>query len=402
MLRIDEAKKAIFDHIKPPTPEMASVYDAFGRILIEDAVADCDIPLSDNSAMDGYAVIAADVQSASPDAPVILEALETIPAGKAPENTVAPGKASRIMTGAAMPTGADAVVMVEDTCTETEDRVFIFNAVKSGRNVRRAGEDVAAGTVVLHKGRRLTAADLGMLSATGHESIMIARRPAVGIISTGDEIIPPNSVPTPGQVRNSNSYSLLGQCAEAGATPLLYGIIPDSRREIKEALITAAKECDIVLTSGGVSAGDFDEVREIIRELGEIVFWKVRMKPGKPLVFGIISGMPVFGLPGNPVSVMVCFEIFVRPCILKMMGAAEIERPRLQAVLENDLSERQSDRHLILRGVASFASGGYRIRTTGPQGSGILSSMVKANSLFMVPAGGEMPRAGDTVEFFFI
>lgn len=402
MLKTDEAKKAVLDRMKPACPELVSVWESFGRILIEDTIADCDIPLSDNSAMDGYAVIADDVQGASKDAPATLDVLETVPAGKVPEKNVTSGKASRIMTGAAMPSGADAVVMVEDTRADGDSRVRIFNKVKSGRNVRRAGEDVAAGSVVLQKGRRISAAHMGMLSATGHEFVVVSRRPVVGIISTGDEIIPPSSIPGPGQVRNSNSFSLLGQCLEAGASPQLYGIIPDSHAQIKEAIGAAAAECDIVLTSGGVSAGDFDEVREIIGELGKIIFWKVAMKPGKPLVFGDIGGTPVFGLPGNPVSVMVCFELFVRPCILKMLDAVEIERPRLQAVLENDLAERASDRQLILRGVATFESDGYHIRTTGPQGSGILSSMVQANSLFMIPSGGEIPRAGDIVEFFFI
>ena len=403
MLEFQEAVDRILEHMKPAESQSVPVTEALGRILAEDVAADADIPVSDNSAMDGFAVRAADVAAATPDAPVRLSVLETIPAGAVPEHEVREGACSRIMTGAVMPAGADAVVMVEDTQDDGDDHVLIKTDVNPAKtNVRFAGEDVKSGAVVLWRGRRLRAADLGMLAAAGRVDVQVAHRPVVGVLSTGDEIVPPTEPLAPGRVRNSNSYSLLGQCLAAGVIPRVYDIVPDTFEAVTRALEIAATECDFILTSGGVSMGEFDEVRHAVTERGKLIFWQVRMKPGKPLLFGEIGGTPVVGLPGNPVSVMVGFEMFIRPAVMKIMGASEIHKQRHRGVLDHDLRMRMGRRVVILRAVATLHDDGYHLETTGPQGSGILTSMVVANCLAILPSAPEPPKKGDTLEFFFL
>lgn len=402
MIEYTEAINAVLEKVRPIGVEQVSIAEAMGRVLAEDIISDSPVPLCDNSAMDGFAVIAGDVKSASEQAPARLEVIETIPAGKVPAMEVAPGRAARIMTGGVMPEGADSVVMVEHTRPDGDNHVFIMDAIKKGRNVRLSGEDVPEGRAVLKKGVRIAFSDLGMIATAGRDSISVAKRPVAGIISTGDEIIAAGETIVPGKVRNSNSHSLYGQCLEAGAAPKMYGIVADRKKEVTEIVKRAAGECDIILTSGGVSAGDFDEVKGVLKELGKIVFWKVRMKPGKPVVFGEIGDSLIFGLPGNPVSVMVCFELLARPAILKMTGAGQIHRTRYQGTLDHDMREKKPGRMYVHRGIATFKDGGFIISDTGPQGSGMLSSMVAANCMFIAPADSPTPKKGDTVEFFLI
>lgn len=400
MIEIADAKRIILENVELLDCEMVHITNALDRVLAEDIVADSDAPFSDNSAMDGFAVRASDVTGASPDTPVRLEVIETIPAGAVPQLKVGPGQATRIMTGAMVPDGADAVLMVEDTSMSGEREVLIMKSASGKRHIRRAGEDVRAGEVVLSAGRILRPADIGMIATCGRIAVRVARRPVVGIFSTGDEIIAPDLPLSPGKVRNSNSFSIYAQCLRMGAIPRLLGIVPDEKSELLPALTRAAAACDLILTTGGVSMGEYDEVRKTVETEGEILFWKVRMKPGKPIVFGRIGGKPIFGLPGNPVSCMVGVELFVRSAILKMMGASETDPQRIRGIMEHDLKSGSRDE--LLRGVARAESSGYRIAAVGHQGSHILSGMSRANCLIYLPGTGSAVSKGEHLEFFFI
>ncbi|MFA6449056.1 MAG: gephyrin-like molybdotransferase Glp [bacterium] len=396
MLSIEEAVRMILDCVETTGTELVSLTEAFGRILAEEIRADADVPFTDNSAMDGYAVRAECVLGASAEKPAELEVIGEAPAGTVLDVEITPGTAVRIMTGAPIPRGADAVVMVEYTETNS-GRAKIKTGARPGENIRRAGEDVLKGELLFSPGRRIGAADAGVIASAGRMKAAVGRRPVVGIISTGDEIVEPGEPSGPGRVRNSNSYSLYSLCLAAGAAPAYLGIIPDRRAEIETAFRDAARSCDVILTSGGVSAGDYDFVKAILEEIGDIKFWKVAMKPGKPIAFGRIGGALLFGLPGNPVSVMVGFEMFVRPALLKMMGASVLSRPRATARMEHELKEKPS-RTKIMRGIASRDENGLSVRTTGGQGSGILKSMVLANCFIIMPEGLGSLGKGDAVE----
>jgi molybdopterin molybdotransferase len=396
MLTIDEAVRTILDSVAPLGTEPVGLTDAYGRILGEVIIADSDVPFSDNSAMDGYAVRAENVSGASEKSPVTLEVIGEAPAGTLFEEKIVSGTAVRIMTGATVPRGADAVVMVE--YTEAKDgRAIIKTSARAGENIRRAGEDIKKGSLLFSPGLAISAADIGVIASAGRASVKAGKRPVVGIISTGDEIVEPGMPAGAGKVRNSNSYTLYSLCLAAGAAPRYLGIIPDRRAELESAFRGAAQSCDAVLTSGGVSAGDYDFVKDLLQEIGDINFWKVAMKPGKPIAFGRIGNTPLFGLPGNPVSVMVGFEMFVRPALRKMMGAAELFRPHAAARLEHEVKEKTS-RTKILRGIATRSDGGITVRTTGGQGSGILMSMVLANCFIIMPEGIGAFSKGDAVE----
>ncbi len=396
MLDINEAMERILGSVRPLGVEKVDILESGGRVLGQEVYADSDVPYNDNSAMDGYAVIAADVSGSSDSSPVELEVLEEIPAGSVPSREVVAGKASRIMTGAPMPDGANAVVMVEYTEKEG-DRVRIKAPVGEGANIRRAGEDIQRGQLLFSPGRQLKPADIGVLSSAGLSEVEVGRRPVVGIITTGDEIVEPSEPAGRGRVRNSNGYTLYSLCASCGAVPKFFGIVPDAREKLEKVFAEAAETCDVIITSGGVSVGDFDLVKTVIEEMGSVDFWRVRMKPGKPLAFGAMGGRPLFGLPGNPVSVMVNFEMFVRPLLLSMMGAREFQRKRTTGKLEHEYTEKPT-RTKIIRGVASRTRDGLTVRTTGMQGSGILMSMVLANCFFVMPEGLKKLKKDDVVE----
>jgi molybdopterin molybdotransferase len=396
MISIDEAVKMILDSVPPAGTETVPLTEAYGRILAEEIRADSDVPYSDNSAMDGFAVCAESVAGASEESPAELEIVGEIAAGGGAGAEVRPGAAVRIMTGAQAPRGADAVVMIE--YTETRGGVVLVKApVKSAANIRLAGEDIKKNQLLFSAGRKIGAADAGVMASAGYKEIKVGRRPVVGVISTGDEVVEPDEAAGPGKVRNSNSYTLYALALSAGASPRYLGIIPDRREAVEAAFRGAARECDVILTSGGVSAGDYDFVKEILGEIGDVRFWKVSMKPGRPIAFGRVEGKPLFGLPGNPVSVMVGFEMFVRPALLKMAGAAEIFRRRTSARAEHDIADKP-ERTKIFRGIATHGAGGATVRTTGSQGSGVLTSMVLANCLIVVPDGTAVVKKGETVE----
>ncbi len=414
MISIEKALNIVLKTVKPLDAVDVPLEAALGLTLAEDVVSRDNIPSFDNSAMDGYAVRAADVAGATPETPVILDVIADIKAGDALVAEVGPGQAIRIMTGAQMPTGADTVVRVEDTTTggsgaregfATDDGdasaslrpVSIVAAVKAGRNVRRAGEDVAAGETVLRAGQEIKPAEIGLLASLGFPVIKTIRRARIAVITTGDELVEVDKPLGPGKIRNSNAYSLAAQIKAAGAEPFKMGIAADTKSAARALFDRALTDADIVLTTGGVSVGKYDVVKDVLHEMGaETGFWKVAQKPGKPLGFWTLKGKPVFGLPGNPVAAMVCFEEYVRPALRKMMGYAFLFRPEVQAILQSDMRKRPGRTHLI-RVRVEMREGKYYVDSTGPQGSGILKSMVLADGLAFIPAEAEFVTAGERV-----
>ena len=314
---------------------------------------------------------------------------------------VTPGTAIRIMTGAPIPPGADAVVRFEDTRQEGE-WVEIFKEVPVGKNVRYAGEDVREGALILPKGTEIRPQEVGMLAALGHPTALVHRRPRVGILATGDEVIEIDAPWQPGKIRNANSYSNAAQVLRYGGVPVLLGIARDDVEELTEKIRSALEQrVDLLLTSGGVSVGDFDVVKKVLVAEGEIAFWRVRMKPGKPLAFGHIQGVPILGLPGNPVSAMVSFELFARPAILKMLGKTRLAKPTVEATLVDGI-ERKDDRRHFVRVMLTWREGGYEARLTGDQGSGILLSMVKAQGLAIIPEDADRLPPGAKVRVMML
>jgi len=398
MKTVEEAREEILRHFHVLESEEVHILEALGRVLAEEIVSDINIPPFDNSAMDGYAVQAADTRGASRENPVRLRVLADLAAGYTTEVTVEPGTAVRIMTGAPLPAGADAVVPFEDTDEGLNGRrrspheVLIMKEVEPRRNVRDAGEDVRQGETVLTAGTVLRPQEIGVLASLGRSRIRVVRRPRVAILATGDELVEIEEPLQPGKIRNSNSYSNYAQVLKYGGVPIKLPIardtVADVRARIEEGLRQGA---DLFLTSGGVSVGEFDVVKQVLSDMGEVTFWRVRMQPGKPMAFGHIREVPLIGLPGNPVSAMVVFEQFARPAILRMGGHTRLRKPEVTAVLL-DKARAYRDRVRFLRAIVTQAEDGtYQAHLTGPQGSGILTSMVKANGLAVIPAGPDLP-----------
>ena len=382
MITVEKATREILDAIPVLGLEKVNILEALGRVLGEDVFAPRNIPPQDNSAMDGFAVNAEDTMGASPENPLLFEIKEDIPAGHMPQKIVGFAEAARIMTGAAIPRGADAVVPIEDTDME-EDRVKILVPVEKGENVRYSGEDVRLGELVLPRGKRVRPAEIGMLASLGRSFVAVHQKPLVAILATGDELVEVDGLVSPAVIVSSNSYSLAAQVVEAGGIPLHIGIAKDRVDDLKEKYQSALR-ADIIVSSAGVSVGDYDLVKDVIQDLGtDIQFWKVAMRPGRPLVFGTMAGKPVFGLPGNPVSSMVSFEQFVRPAIRKMTGHTALFRKTIQASLKEKVEKKPGLRY-FLRGIIGEEKGKYTVVTTGEQGSGILKSMVMANGIIVL------------------
>ena len=405
MLSVEEALERILGEFHPLGPERVPILEALGRVLAEDVYAGEDIPPYANSSMDGYAVQAADTAGASRQAPRRLHVIADLAAGYVSEMEVTPGAAIRIMTGAPIPPGADAIVRVEDTQAQGE-WVDVFVKVPAGLYIRPAGEDVHQGELVLQRGMIVRPPEIGMLATLGHPAVQVVRRPRVAILATGDEVVEIDAPLAPGKIRNANSYSNAAQVLQCGGIPIMLGIARDRVQELTEKIRAGlAQGVDLFLTSGGVSVGDFDVVKDVLAAQGEINFWRVRMKPGKPMAFGRlsfrakrgISLVPVLGLPGNPVSVMVAFEMFVRPAILKMLGMTALARPTVEAVLMDGVKDKDERRH-YLRARVEQQEGEYRAYLTGEQGSGILSSMVKANALVVIPEEWTCAPSGARVQ----
>lgn len=401
MISVEEALEKVLSYVKVLDSVEAPILECLGQALAGDVYSSFDIPPRDNSAMDGYAVRAADIAGASPSTPVYLDIIGEIRAGAIPDRAVTAGAAIRIMTGAFMPDGADTVVKFEDT-DETQrtgqplKHIGIMKSIEKGQNVRYAGEDVGTGQLVFKRGTILRPSEIGVLASLGIARAKVIRRPAVAILATGDELVELGQPLSEGRIYNSNSYSAAAQVLRYGGIPRILGIARDTTEDLEPKIIEALSD-DMLLTTGGVSMGDYDLVKEVLAAQGEISFWKVRMKPGKPLAFGTIKGVPHLGLPGNPVSSMITFELFARPAILKMMGKPVTQKPTVEAISESYIKNTDG-RRVYSRAIVRKESDRYYASTTGPQGSGILTSMSMANALAIVPEDVDAIKEGDMVK----
>lgn len=414
MISVEEALERLLSQVEVLGREEVPILDALGQVLAEDVRSDINVPPLDNAAMDGYAVQARDTAGATPSAPRILRVIGTVAAGSPPDLEVTRGTAIRIMTGAAIPRGADSVVKFEDTDEAQRQEkeikeIGICAEARVGDNVRCAGEDIAAGSLVLAAGTLLRPAHIGLLASVGRCRVSVIARPVVAIIATGDELAEVGEKLPYGKIYNSNSYSVAALARRYGAIPRMLGIARDNKASLAEA-IKAGLDADMLITTGGVSMGDYDVVKDILAEQGEIGFWTVRMKPGKPIAFGTIKGVDGsgtlrtithLGLPGNPVSSMVTFEVFARPAILKMMGRKDLEKPTIEAVLQDRVINKDG-RRVFTRVIVQRGEKGYEARITGPQGSGILTSMGLANGLAIIPEDEKEALPGTTVKVMML
>ena len=393
MLSVAEAQEKVLAAIEPLAPVTVLVADALGLTLAEDLRAPHPLPRFDNSAMDGYAVRAADTA----DAPVELRlAGEVRAGGRGAEPNVAPGSAVRIMTGAPVPPGADAIVPVEVT-EESGDVVKIMESTVAGRHVRPAGDDVEEGQLVVEAGTDLGPGELALIASLGLSPVPVRPRPRVAILVTGDELVPPEETPGPGQIRDSNSIALVSLVREAGADAHLMPHVPDDRTATLEAFRSAAEDADLVMSSGGVAVGRYDFVKDVVEELGGIDMWRVAMQPGKPVVLGSLGETPFLGLPGNPVSIHVSFEQFVRPALRKMRGCEALFRPTIRAVLTESIEKRPGRLHFV-RVRLEGAGDGWRATPTGPQGSHIQSSLVGTHGVAVFERDLDKLDAGSEVD----
>ena len=403
LLSVGEARERILSHFYPVATETLLLMDCMNRVLAQEIAAADDLPLFDNSSMDGFAVRAADVATAAAASPRNLRVIADVPAGTSPTISLAPGEAARIMTGAKMPDGADAVVPVEDTDFENRDagspppgEVQVFKPAKRGDNTRLRGMDVRTGDIVMHKGRTLKAQDLGLLAMLGYARVTVHRKPLVALFSSGDELLEVDSPLETGKIRDSNSYMLASLVANAGAEVIRLGVAKDDHESVKVLLDKAVdSKVDLILSSAGVSVGAFDFVKEAIESNGKMDFWRVNMRPGKPLAFGEYGRVPFIGLPGNPVSAFVGFEVFVRAAIQRLSGSSSGGRQAVRVRCEEEINS--DGRESYLRAQIHEENGVLLARLTGHQGSGNLLSLVQANALLIIPAGVKCVPAGQEV-----
>jgi molybdopterin molybdotransferase len=403
MLSVTEARERILSHFQATAQELVPLSECAGRVLAADITAAHDLPPFDNSSMDGFAIRALDSANAAASR-TTLSVVADIPAGSAPTVTLMPGQSARIMTGAQLPKGADAVIPVEDTDVQSRDAgailpqtVSFARTVQAGENVRLRGMDLHTGDMILQKGRLLRAQDLGMLAMLGVAQVRIHKKPRVALLSSGDELLDVNSPLTEGKIHDSNSYTLAALLEDAGAQVIRLGVARDTRESVEGLLQQAVAETvDLIVSSAGVSVGAFDFVKEVIESNGRLDFWRVNMRPGKPLAFGEYHGIPFIGLPGNPVSAFVGFEVFVRPVLGRLSGHSDGTRLRVRVRCE---AEIESDgRESYLRAKIRTENGIQTAALTGHQGSGNLLSLVQADALLIIPAGVKCVPAGQEVE----
>ena len=395
LLSVEEARERVLARIKPLQPLELPLTEAYGCVLAASVSAERDIPDFASSAMDGFAVRSSEVANATPSAPVELRVVGRAAIGERPDGTVGGGEAFRIATGAPVPAGADTVVPVENT-QAIGDTVRILSGAPSGKHVRPSGEDVRAGETLVQGGRRLQAPELALLATAGFSHPLVHPRPRVVVLSTGDELVPPSQSPEYGQVRDANAYTLFGALREAGAVPMMAGIVRDDVDSFREAVLSHLVQADAFISSGGVSVGERDVVKAAFFRRGDVEFTKVAMQPGMPQGFGEIEGTPYFGLPGNPVSVFVSFEVFVRPALLKMMGRRQLFRPEVPARLEEDVTG-PAGKTQFARVRVRRTKEGWTAVPTGGRGSNLIATVAKANGLAIVPQGVETALAGSRV-----
>ena len=396
MLELEQAREQILAAITPLSPERIPLRAALGRVVVEPIFSPVDLPVFDNSAMDGYAVRAPDVSSASPEAPAVLQLRGQIAAGEISPTPLQPKTCVRIFTGSCLPSGADAVVMQEDTrvSPDAPSQIQILEGVKLWENIRLRGEDVKRGAALGAVGEALTVGQVSLLAATGVNEVSAGRLPVIGLLATGSELLEPGQPLAPGKIFESNRTTLAALLGRIGISPRIFPLVPDDLPSTRSALAEAFSQCDAVITTGGVSVGELDWVKKAFEELGgKLEFWKVAIRPGKPFVFGRWAEKFLFGLPGNPVSALVTFLMLVRPALLRWQGAAKVDLPAHPGCLIEPLANRGERRHFVR--VAVDRSGG--VRSTGAQASHILSSLAQANGLVDLPPGKTFP-AGTMVE----
>lgn len=397
MISVEEAFERILVEISVLSATRVPLPESLGYVLAEDVISQEDIPPFANSAMDGFALLSRDSHPHDGQSPR-LHVTGGVAAGYVADHPVEPGTAMRIMTGAPVPPGADTVIQVELTRFDgpESDWVEILQEVEPGNNIRPAGEDMRRGQTVLSRGAEIGPWEIGILATLGWPEVPVIRRPRVAIVGTGDEVVDIHEALQPGKIRNSNSYLLEAAVRQAGAEPLRLGVARDTVESLREKF-SEAIQCDLIITSGGVSVGDFDLVKNTMAEQGDIQFWRINMRPGKPVAFGHIGTVPLLGLPGNPVSAAVTFELFGRPVIRKMSGHTQLLHPQADVVVEDGVSERVMRRHYVRAHVES-REGRFIAHTTGNQGSNIMTSLLNANALLIVPEGGTVIQPGDTVK----
>ena len=401
MISVVEARDTILNRVRPIGVERVDIVSGRDRVLAEDVHATRNQPPWDNSAMDGYAVRAADTVPASPNTPAELEIVEDLPAGYVAKRAVGPGQAIHIMTGAPVPEGADTIVRVERTLRVDERRVRVLQPVEPGTDLRRAGEDIREGDLIIPSGTLIRPAEVGLLASTNRSQVSVYRRPRVAVLSTGDEIVDVDEPLEDGKIVDSNGYALTALVADAGGVPLRLGICPDTQEALEQALRDGLV-ADAIITSGGVSVGEYDYVKAALEAVGtSMAFWKVSMTPGRPLTFGAIDETIVFGLPGNPVASMVTFELFMRPALLKMQGYTHLYRPTIKAVLQEDIT-KSLGRKQFIRVTLEQRDGTFFASRTGAQGSGILRSMSIADGLAVSHEEQEFMEAGQEIEVMLL
>ncbi len=403
LIPVEDAVKIVLDNVTKMPVEKVFVVDAIGRAVAKDLYSDIDINGFADAAMDGYAIIGADVADASEDNPISLDVIDVIGAGYLHQGTLQSGQAIKIMTGAAMPDGSDTNVKIEDVEItgngDTGDKVIFKTPIKVGANVRAAGEEAKAGQLVFKQGETISPAGAGLLATTGHIYVDVYKRPKVGIISIGSELVDATEVPDKGKKRDSNKYTLASMVKEVGAEPVLYPIVDDEFDEIRALYEKAVSECDYVISSGGACGGDFDYISQVIASLSDVKFEYVNMRPGKAQTFAVMpEGTMLFGLSGNPAASATGFEVLVRPALRKAMGFKDFERPYVWATLASDVKKKES-RRFLLRGTLSKDSDGNYIATPSPrQSSAIIGATSDSNCLIIIPEGGKPGVAGMQVK----
>ncbi len=400
-LTVQEALTAVLAGVSVLPAERVSLLDALGRVLAEDVVAQDSLPPFANSSMDGYALVAADLEGASQQSPARLRVVGDVAAGALPDVVVGPGTAVRIMTGAPVPSGADAVVPVEDTNEAWRDRerplpekIQVTRTVKSGDYIRYPGEDIEVGQVILEQGHILRPQEVGVLASLGISEVSVIRPPRVAILATGDELLQVDEPLRPGKIRNSNGYTQAAQVLALGAIPIQLGIAGDTETAVRQKLQAGLEaNVDLFISSAGVSVGAYDVVKAVLEHEGNVGFWRVRMRPGKPLAYGTYHGVPYLGLPGNPVSAMVSFERFARAAIRKMAGHTQLDRPTVTVSVQDEI--HSDGRESYIRAIVMRQGNSYEAKLTGDQGSHIMTSLVKANALLIVPEGVRYVSSGE-------
>lgn len=406
LIPVEQARALLLDTVNTLETEKVPLIEALGRISAKNQTSDIDISPFDHSAMDGFAVVASDLANATPEAPIELPVIDEIPAGAYYDKVLQPGTCVRIMTGAPIPDGANAVVKYEIVTNLENDgrapgRVAFSAPTSAGDNIRQKGEEIAAGEVAIKAGEPLSPAGAGLLASCGLSQVEVYKRPRVAVISIGSELVEPDTLPLPGQIRDGNSYAIGASVVRAGGIPHLHSIVPDDKDMLAAAVLEAVEESDFVVTSGGASNGDFDYIQQVVKEQGELFMDFVNMRPGKAQTFGLVKNTPVFGLSGNPAAAYCGFEMLVRPALRKMQGYATLDRPRVWARLSRDMKKKDSRRIYLRSTLERLDDGSLQVRPAKSQSSGLFSPFQSGNCLAILPEGvpaSKKVEAGTLVE----